>query len=328
MAPDDVLLHLEDVVVRFAPGGFFARGHSFSAVDGVSLTVRRGEVFGLVGESGSGKTTVAKALLRLHEPAAGRILFEGTDITHLPERRLKPMRRRMQMVFQDPLASLNPRHRIGDALAAPLKLHRLCAPGDIARTVDRMLSRVGLSPAFKQRFPHELSGGQLQRAAIGRALLLSPSLLVADEAVSKLDASVRAQILNLFKDLQEELKLAILFITHDLHVARYLCHRVGVMYFGKLVEVGPAAAMFAAPRHPYTQALLGTIGEDAALAGAPTLPPDAFRSPHAAPGCRYYDRCPIRQPRCDQAPPVLGVAATASDGDRAVACWEAPARPA
>jgi peptide/nickel transport system ATP-binding protein/oligopeptide transport system ATP-binding protein len=216
------------------------------------------------------------------------------------------------MVFQDPLSSFNPRQTVAESLAMPLRLHGICPRAEIARAVAAALARVGLSPAFSDRFPHELSGGQLQRVAIGRALTLSPSLLVADEAVSKLDVSVRAQILNLLRDVQEANALSILFITHDLHVARYLCHRIGVMYFGKLVELGPTEEVFTAPRHPYTRALLGTLDQE--IVGSDEADPTA--APPSATGCRYTSRCPHAAPPCAVAHPAL----EPIPAGRAVAC--------
>jgi oligopeptide/dipeptide ABC transporter ATP-binding protein len=294
------LVRLENLTVAF-PGRGRGDERHFRAVDDVTLEIRAGEVLGLVGESGSGKTTLAKALLRLHRPNAGRILFRGADLARLGERALRPYRRDLQMVFQDPLSSFNPRQTVAEALSMPLSLHALCRRAEIPRAIDAALARVGLPPSFGDRFPHELSGGQLQRVAIGRALVLSPSLLVADEAVSKLDVSVRAQILNLLKDIQLANALSILFITHDLHVARYLCHRIGVMYFGKLVELGPTEAIFTAPRHPYTRALLGTLDDD--IAGTDGMDPTT--APPSAIGCRYAPRCPHAALPCTQAHPPL-----------------------
>ncbi|MBV9785683.1 MAG: ABC transporter ATP-binding protein [Acidisphaera sp.] len=242
------LLRLEELVVEFADPHRRVR-----AVDGVSLEIGAGDILGLVGESGSGKTTLAKTVLRLYRPHSGRILLQGRDITHLGEAALRPLRRHAQMVFQDPLSSFNPRHTIGRALAIPMRLH------GVARPVPDVLADVGLPAGFADRYPHQLSGGQLQRAAIGRALSLSPALIVADEAVSKLDVSVRAQILNLLRRVHAERGVSLLFITHDLHVARFLCHRIGVMRAGRLLEIGPTAQVFASPAHEYTRTLLGTI---------------------------------------------------------------------
>ena len=260
------LLRLENLTVRFADP--HRDGGVLTALDGVSLAVAPGEIVGLVGESGSGKTTLGKAALRLYEPAGGRILLHGRDIAHMPARLLRPHRRAMQMVFQDPLSSFNPRQTIAAAIATPLRLHRLCPRKDVAGRVAAILEEVGLSAAFAPRFPHEMSGGQLQRAAIGRALALSPELIVADEAVSKLDVSVRAQILNLLRAVQKRAGLAMIFITHDLHVARFLCHRVGVMHFGKLLEIGPTELIFEQPQHEYTKALVSSFRGPAHRQGA------------------------------------------------------------
>ena len=302
MNATDTLVRLDALSVAFASQSREAGApRHFRAVDDVTLDIRSGEVLGIVGESGSGKTTLAKALLRLHRPSAGRILYRNADLAALSERGLAPYRRDLQMVFQDPLSSFNPRYTVAEALAIPLRLHKLCRPGEIQGRVDETLRSVGLNPSFRDRFPHELSGGQLQRVAIGRALILSPRLLVADEAVSKLDVSVRAQILNLMKDVRAAHALSILFITHDLHVARYLCDRIGVMYFGKLVELGPTEAVFTDPRHPYTRALLGTLADDLAEAASP----DGFAAPPSPAGCRYASRCPLRIERCGDAHPPL-----------------------
>jgi oligopeptide/dipeptide ABC transporter ATP-binding protein len=307
------VMRLEHLSVSFAArGGSDGSSRRFHAVDDVTLEIRAGEALGLVGESGSGKTSLAKALLRLYRPSAGRILFGGTDLAPLGERALRPHRRALQMVFQDPLSSFNPRQTVAQALAMPLRLHRIGSRAELPRRVDDALRRVGLSPAFRDRFPHELSGGQLQRVAIGRALLLDPRLLVADEAVSKLDVSVRAQILNLLKDVQETSGVSILFITHDLHVARYLCHRIGVMYFGKLVEVGPTEEIFTAPRHPYTQALLGTLEEE--IGADDDL--ETATAPPSATGCRYASRCEHATAPCREASPAL----EPIGGGRTVAC--------
>ena len=308
------LMHVEDLVVGF-PNPHRRTGESatFRAVDGVSFTVRAGEAFGIVGESGSGKTTLGKAMLRLHRPASGRIVYKGADITALGEAGLRPYRRDLQMIFQDPLSSFNPRVRIGDAVALPLRLHRLCAAAELAGAVDHLLTQVGLSPRFRNRFPHELSGGQLQRIAIARVLALKPRLIVADEPVSKLDVSVRAQILNLFRAIQRESGVALVFVTHDLRVARYLCDRIAVMFFGRVVEIGTPEALFTRPAHPYTRQLLGTVGDAAADEAAvePAPPADAT-------GCRYRSRCRFADAACAVPPPLVG-----SGADRLVACHHA-----
>jgi oligopeptide/dipeptide ABC transporter ATP-binding protein len=272
---------------------------SFRAVAEADLTIARQEVVGLVGESGSGKTTLGRAILRLYEPAAGAIIFEERDITHLRERQLHAVWRRMALVFQDPLSSLNPRHTIHTALATPLRLGASPGFSEIDDRVQAALRRVGLPPDARSRYPHELSGGQLQRVALARALMLSPSLVIADEAVSKLDVSVRSQILNLFRDLQAELSLSFLFITHDLHVANYICDRVAVMFFGRIVEMAPARELFRAPRHPYTRALLSTLDDQN------NVPAPARRGvvDPAAPGCIYQSQCPRRIKRCTEAHP-------------------------
>ncbi len=231
----------------------------FHALKNVSLELRQGEILGLVGESGSGKTTLGKTMLRLYEPTGGKLLFREQDIGHLGERQLLPYRRQMQMVFQDPGGSFNPRKTIGAAIAVALLTHGVCAKAELTDRIAALLQHVGLTPAHAARYPHELSGGQLQRAAIARAVSLSPALIVADEAVSKLDVSIRAGVLELFKSIQAETNLSMIFITHDLEVARFLCHRVAVLYHGELVEIGEAAELFANPRHDYTKALLSTL---------------------------------------------------------------------
>ena len=314
-ASDHPLMRVERLTVDFRgarrPGGL-------RAVDDVTIEIDAGEVLGIVGKSGSGKTTLGKAILRLIRPTSGRILFRGVDIAGAPERTLRPFRQHMQMVFQDPLSSFNPRMTIGQALALPVRLHRLCTLREIPQRLTTVMERVGLLPQHLERYPHELSGGQLQRAAICRALLLSPSLLVADEAVSKLDVSVRAQILNLLRDIQRDLSLSVLFITHDLRVARYLCDRIAVMYLGRLVELGPTRGVFEHPRHPYTRALLGSA--DTALVPETTATSDAA----AATGCGYYGACPMRMPLCRTVRPDLRIL---PNGDE-VACHQVAPDPA
>ena len=295
---DPPLIDVQGVSVRFRRRrtGVFGPPATFRAVAEAELAIGRGEVVGLVGESGSGKTTLGRTILRLYEPAEGRILFEGGDITHLREGRLRPVWRRMALVFQDPLSSFNPRQTIGTALATPLEVAG--RGGEAAGRVVQALARVRLPSEARDRYPHELSGGQLQRAALARALMLEPAFLVADEAVSKLDVSVRSQVLNLFRDVQAATGVSVLFITHDLHVARFVCDRVAVMFFGRIVESAPARELFRNPRHPYTRALLATLDEagEEPVSGRATVDQDA-------PGCIYRTQCPRRLPRCDEAHP-------------------------
>ncbi len=299
---NDALLDVRSVTVRFRRrrGLSLAPAPTFRAVAEATLAVGRREVVGLVGESGSGKTTLGRTMLRLYEPAEGTIGFEGRDITHLRERELRAVWRRMALVFQDPLSSLNPRHTIGTALGTPLRWSG--APrGEVAGRVAEALRRVGLPAEAMGRYPHELSGGQLQRAALARALMLGPAFVVADEAVSKLDVSVRSQILNLFRDLQDALDVSFLFITHDLHVARFVCDRVAVMFFGRIVEAAPVQELFRAPRHPYTQALLATLhGGSGERVVRGVVDQEAI-------GCVYRGQCPRALPRCAEAHPPVDV---------------------
>jgi ABC-type oligopeptide transport system ATPase subunit len=253
-------MQVENLAVAF-PNRNRAAGEpaQLRAVDGVSFDIEAGEVFGLVGESGSGKTTLGKAMLRLYRPSEGRIRFAGSDITALGDSGLRPFRRDLQMIFQDPLSSFNPRTRIADAVALPLRLHRLCGRSEVEREVDRLLTRVGLSSRFRNRFPHEMSGGQLQRVAIARALISKPALLVADEPVSMIDASLRASIVNLLRDLRDRLGVSIIYITHDLATAYYISDRILIMRRGEAVESGDARTVLDNPQHPYSQLLKQSV---------------------------------------------------------------------
>jgi ABC-type glutathione transport system ATPase component len=264
MSDDAPLLTVEDLVVEYATTGLLRSGAPTRAVDGVSFTIGRGETLALVGESGSGKSSVARTILRLQPATAGRVRFDGHEVFSLGAEALRGLRRRMQIVFQDPSSSLNPRMTIGDAIAEGLEIHRLLPKAEIPARVRSLMEEVGLDPAAAGRFPRSLSGGQRQRVGIARALAVDPVLLVLDEPVSALDVSVQAQVLNLLLALQERRQLAYLFVAHDLAVVRQVAHRVAVMYLGKIVETGPTDEVLSAPRHPYTQAL---------LAAAPHLPP-------------------------------------------------------
>ncbi|MBL8838664.1 MAG: ABC transporter ATP-binding protein [Alphaproteobacteria bacterium] len=255
------ILAVENLKRHYVTAGFLGRGkYTVKAVDGVSFAIGRGETFGLVGESGSGKSTTGRLVLRLEEPTSGRVRFEGEDISALPQSALKPVRRRMQIVFQDPYAALNPRMTVGNFVGEPLVVHGV-APDreDRMARVAALFRKVGLDPRFVDRYPHQFSGGQRQRVGIARAIALEPSLIVADEPITALDVSIQAQIINLFQDLQEQLGLAYLFIAHDLSMVRYLCHRLAVMWRGRIVELGPTEAIFEDPRHPYTKALLSSV---------------------------------------------------------------------
>jgi peptide/nickel transport system ATP-binding protein len=280
------------------------------AVDDVSLEIRRGETLGLVGESGCGKSTVGRTILRLYKPVDGRIVFDGEEITNLDDRALRPLRRRMQMVFQDPYASLNPRHSIGRIVGEPLRAHKLASGRQADARVRELLSIVGLPPDAISRYPHEFSGGQRQRIGVARALSVNPDFIVADEPVSALDVSIQAQILNLLESLQAEFDLTYLFIAHDLAVVRHISDRIAVMYLGTIVEVSPADALYASPLHPYTIALLSAVPIPDPVVErqreAILLPGD-LPSPAAPPAaCRFHTRCPFVQPtRCrDEVPPL------------------------
>jgi len=288
-------------------GLFGRRGRTLRAVDGIDLGVDAGECLAVVGESGSGKSTLARLLIRLAAPTAGRVRFRGQDLALLGREELRRMRRHFQMVFQDPYGSLNPRMTVGRALAEPMAVHRLAPAGERRARVEDLLERVGLPGEAASRYPHEFSGGQRQRVAIARALATGPELLVADEPVSALDVSVRAQVVNLLADLQASLSLALVFISHDLSVVEQIADRVAVLYLGKVVEQAPAQRLFAAPQHPYTVSLLAAVpvpepGAGPGRAVAAGEPPSPVDPP---PGCPFHPRCPIARPRCAVDPPPL-----------------------
>jgi oligopeptide/dipeptide ABC transporter ATP-binding protein len=283
--------------LRRALHAFTRKPATVRAVADIDLSIAPGETVGLVGESGCGKSTLGRTLLRLVEPTAGRIVFEGRDVTQLTAAQLRPLRRRMQMIFQDPYASLDPRMTIGAAIAEPLEIHALGAT-KAARSerVAQLLTKVGLPADTAARYPHELSGGQRQRVGIARALAVEPAFLVCDEPISALDVSIQAQIVNLLRDLQAEAKLTYLFISHDLNVVRHICDRVAVMYLGRIVELATADAMYASPQHPYTQALLSAVPRvDPSARGKRVVLQGDVPSPLAPPpGCPFHPRCPVQ----------------------------------
>jgi oligopeptide transport system ATP-binding protein len=310
------LLEVENLAKHYPVGG----GRVLRALDGVSFAIAPGEVLGVVGESGSGKTTLGRAVLRLQDVTAGRIRFRGEDLTRLSRRQLRPVRRHMQLVFQDPNASLNPRMTVEQILAIPLQVHEP-ALGRAARRarIEDTLQTVGLSAEAAGRYPHEFSGGQRQRVGIARALICRPELLVADEPVSALDVSVQAQVVNLLLDLRAQLGLSILFIAHDLAVVGLISDRVAVMYLGRIVELADTAALFTRPRHPYTEALFAAV-PDIGHRRPPVLLEGDMPSPVSPPaGCPFHTRCRYAEPACREAPPPLV--------ERAPGHWAACRRP-
>ena len=308
-----VLLEAIDLVKHFAArtsAGKRSTSEVVHAVDGVSIEVRRGETLGIVGESGCGKSTLGRLFVRLLEPTSGTLRFGGDDITTLSHRELRPYRRELQMIFQDPYASLNPRRRVGEIIADPLEIHGVGSGDEIRRRVLELLDVVGLSPHHVNRFPHEFSGGQRQRIGVARALALNPQLIVADEPVSALDVSIQAQVINLLDDLQDEYHLTYVFIAHDLGVVHHVSDRIAVMYLGVIVEMAPADDLYAQPIHPYTEALLSAIpdidtGEDETPRKQIVLEGEV-PSPISPPsGCRFHTRCPYATEICRAEQPPL-----------------------
>jgi peptide/nickel transport system ATP-binding protein len=304
------LLEVNDLKKHFALGGGLLGRQTrvLKAVDGLSFTVARGETLSLVGESGCGKSTVAKALMRLYAPTAGQVVLDGRRIDDLSAGALRPLRRHIQMVFQDPFSSLNPRMRVRAILAEPIRNFGLAHnAADLESRLASLMERVGLPREALGRFPHEFSGGQRQRIGIARALAAEPDLIICDEAVSALDVSVKAQIVNLLRDLQRELDLAMLFISHDLAIVEHMTHRVAVMYLGKIVEIGPRRDLFLAPKHPYTQALLSAVPIPEPGAGRTriVLKGDVPSPINPPSGCRFHTRCPHAFDRCRTEVPGL-----------------------
>ncbi len=303
------ILDLQDLQTHFPIRGGILGGEvaKVRAVDGVSLQVMPGETLGLVGESGCGKSTLGRTLLRLIDPSGGSICFEGQDITRLSQRELRPLRRQAQMIFQDPYSSLNPRMRVGEIIGEPFAIHGLASGKERAARVVALMERCGLRPDVVDRYPHEFSGGQRQRIGIARALAVSPKLVVADEPISALDVSIQAQIINLLLDLQADLGLTYVFISHDLNAVEFIADRVAVMYLGRIVELAPAASLYAGPQHPYTRALLSAVPTvDPARRQDRVILEGDVPSPIDPPaGCAFHPRCPEAGERCTRERPEL-----------------------
>jgi oligopeptide transport system ATP-binding protein len=317
------VVEVENLKMHFDAGGGGFLGlrprQKVLAVDGVTFAIKQGETLGLVGESGCGKSTLGRTILQLHRPTAGQIRFKGQDLLRLERETLRTLRRHMQIIFQDPLSSLNPRMTVGNAIGEPIREHGLAAGRAVRERVEELLKLVGLNPSFINRYPHEFSGGQQQRIGIARALSLSPEFIVCDEPVSALDISIQAQIVNLLEELQERLGLTFLFVSHDLRVVRHISDRVAVMYLGKVVEIAETDELYENPLHPYTKALLSAVPVvDVASKRSRIILQGEVPSPINPPsGCHFRTRCPVAIDHCAQVEPEL----VSKSANHQVACW-------